>query len=1278
MIPEWLLLDDAADVAELLLEDVFGVARKRAVHNPLHDPDFEIILKQLFASLVRVVAPADRRALQSVQTMLDLNWPGLSVAEREKAILSIAKGLGGVPNLVVHPVEQVLNQHGPQIVAATKRNSAAYFDLPIKPNFNLVDKRVIDAARASQAHYIRNEYGVREELASARARSIVARGLERGRDRYEIAADLKPAMEAIGVNRSLGYFRMVASVFAARARTWGTLAAFGEAGIEHMEWVSMLDEATSDVCRFLDGKVFPVAAARDRHLQVAASENPEAVVELQPWVSAGKAKDGSVALFYKQGGERKPIALVERSGVGAADDRGEYSRTASTSRLIAAGITNPPAHAHCRSQVVPASAVPARVQVPAQIAGPSTTPNVLPYVGTGPQAPIIAGPAATPQQVAALVRPVQVFPAGFNPEALPEFTAEELAAQAAEEAKQKALAAALAKLAALPPGKPGEVLHGIPDLFTSGFGDPPKKPTAMQSAGVKMQKTKQALVDEVWTLFPHVNAGMIEKAIRNFDPSEPITLIKHDGKLWATGEYAKTQVLAAKLLGHTTLQTKIIDQDAAAAKLAKQKVKEAVAAAAAEAKAKAEAEAKAKAAIAAAAAKPGAKGDASNILHKQTGSAKGSNDGGFYTGADGVERYVKFYSDPAQAHCEHLSNTLYAALGHTAPSSTLFEHKGKTAYASDLFKGGKTLKEIGGPSAISKDEAKSLMKAFVADVITGNWDAVGTGWDNVMRLPDGRWARIDNGGTFLMRAKEGRKPAAALDAITEWEVFFSSKNTYYRDVAARAGYSSPDDFKDEVAEQIRRALALQKSAGSWSDYVRTHIPDCPPGDRARIIQMLDARSRLLQEKLDELTKPAPPPPAPGAARFIAKQYSTVQPAAGLKLDKLPESSIIEDHYGKISCHNPTKMPSGESYASYRKRAEAAVAKLKSDEKSAVVSFTGNGYTSIRDSEERGTPDSRSNAIHRGLRERGIAEPGTVWRGIQGLPEAVVAKHMEGAILQLGRKGGATSSTSWNIDVSIDSFMGGPGDGSPGAYKILYKINGKTQVPVETISAVGETERELMLSRDAVFRVTGLSRAKGRKYVLVVECEEIVDQEAVQAREHAAAVAAGKAPPWSALAAPGKGPTPAAAPAAAPSTGAPPPAPPTPPVHPEVTKAKAKLAALPKPPGPVGPAGPKAVHGLDNFGGKGPPTPTSMVTQAKVKAAKAKPPVLIDTSAITLADKSIHKGLIETAIQHAVNDTPLVLVKSGGKLYAKYPADDAMLVAYALAGKPVPAHIVELD
>lgn len=252
--------------------------------------------------------------------------------------------------------------------------------------------------------------------------------------------------------------------------------------------------------------------------------------------------------------------------------------------------------------------------------------------------------------------------------------------------------------------------------------------------------------------------------------------------------------------------------------------------------------------------------DASVILHdKQSGKA-GSNDGGFYMGSDGIRRYVKFYANETQALAEHLTNNLYRDLGLHAPHSELFEHNGKIGYASRIFDGGETLSKVG----VTDAHAEEFMKGFAADVLTANWDAIGTGNDNAMLLKGGGIARIDNGGTLLFRAQGGRKRADLLNKIGEWESLLDpSMNSYYSAIAKKAGWSSADSKRDEVLKQIDAITALHKRVGGWDSYVGSHAGAMAGADQKAVIDMLEARTALLAKKAEALraamSAPAPRP-----------------------------------------------------------------------------------------------------------------------------------------------------------------------------------------------------------------------------------------------------------------------------------------------------------------------------------------------------------------------------------------------------------------------------------
>jgi SPP1 gp7 family putative phage head morphogenesis protein len=239
------------------------------------------------------------------------------------------------------------------------------------------------------------------------------------------------------------------------------------------------------------------------------------------------------------------------------------------------------------------------------------------------------------------------------------------------------------------------------------------------------------------------------------------------------------------------------------------------------------------------------------ILAEKIAGASGSNEGGVYLGTDDVKRYVKFYPDPAQARGEHLANRIYRDLGFETPESELFEHDGKLAYASIIVEGTTTL----GKAGLTKERAKRVLEGFAADVLTGNWDAVGLTLDNVLLLDDGRPLRVDNGGTFLFRAKAGRKPTQLLSEITEWDrLRDATVNPAYASVLKAAGGVSDSAIKPGAVKGIKAILGLREAHGSWDAYVSATLPGFEGADRIAIVAMLDARTAKLQEKLRLLTK----------------------------------------------------------------------------------------------------------------------------------------------------------------------------------------------------------------------------------------------------------------------------------------------------------------------------------------------------------------------------------------------------------------------------------------
>jgi hypothetical protein len=340
-------LDEALDAADSLL----AWLGKAAKPNPLARDGFDALVVALSRKLQRGPGTRAERRVREAAKRLDVDWTRLTPAQRTAAIDRAAKQILAIGRDAAPAIAVTFDRVAPSLVTSTKAALNRQHKLSIPASFEEADRRAMGFLAQSQANFARDAFGKRSARFSADARGIVAQGLEDGWDRNEIGEQLALKLAAAG--RTDAYWRMISSVFTARSRTWSTLAGFQEAGIEAYEFQAVMDEVTSEPCRFMDGQRFPVARALRTIQQVEESPDPEAVKTLQPWLQTGRAPDGTQAVFFKSGDTKQVVATVDRPGFGQRDQAGQYTRQMSSGAMMRSGICTPPLHAHCRSVLVP-------------------------------------------------------------------------------------------------------------------------------------------------------------------------------------------------------------------------------------------------------------------------------------------------------------------------------------------------------------------------------------------------------------------------------------------------------------------------------------------------------------------------------------------------------------------------------------------------------------------------------------------------------------------------------------------------------------------------------------------------------------------------------------------------------------------------------------------------------------------------------------------------------------------------------------------------------------
>ncbi len=235
--------------------------------------------------------------------------------------------------------------------------------------------------------------------------------------------------------------------------------------------------------------------------------------------------------------------------------------------------------------------------------------------------------------------------------------------------------------------------------------------------------------------------------------------------------------------------------------------------------------------------------------HQQVRRATGSNPGGVYRGSDGPQRYVKLYEDPTQAYTEAVANRVYRELDLDAPQSSLIraEDGSLRGIANDLIEHQAQL----GKLPMRQRRADEVLKGYVADVWLANWDAVGLELDNIVVVNPRRHkiARIDQGGSLLFRAREGRKPLERLQTLSEWDGFANpSRNPAYARVFDAAGLNSADELGAKALRQIAAVRKLRARTNDFEDLVPA-VDGVPDADREAILGLLRNRATLLETEI---------------------------------------------------------------------------------------------------------------------------------------------------------------------------------------------------------------------------------------------------------------------------------------------------------------------------------------------------------------------------------------------------------------------------------------------
>jgi SPP1 gp7 family putative phage head morphogenesis protein len=319
--------------------------------DPLKDEDFVILLSRMSVQLRKAVEKQEALTLRMFVDRLDINWYELTPKQATRLIEAASAVITGSVDKVIPKTSKVFKEAAQAIIPSTRRHVVDRHKLPIDRELSKIDKNSGLRLLLQQESFISHEIRRRGKSAANRAERIVLSGLDEGIGSDEIVTRLRGDVMLAGLARSKAYWEVVATSFLNRARTATQLNAYAEAGIKTYRFVAVLDEATTEICRYMDGRVFRVRDAVKQQRKSEKLTDADKIRDVQPWVSVGM-EEGGRFLYYEKKGQRVKVANVRRSGVGRQDDAGVFSDGLNTPELAAAGLLVPPLHANCRSTIV--------------------------------------------------------------------------------------------------------------------------------------------------------------------------------------------------------------------------------------------------------------------------------------------------------------------------------------------------------------------------------------------------------------------------------------------------------------------------------------------------------------------------------------------------------------------------------------------------------------------------------------------------------------------------------------------------------------------------------------------------------------------------------------------------------------------------------------------------------------------------------------------------------------------------------------------------------------
>lgn len=279
---------------------------------------------------------------------------------------------------------------------------------------------------------------------------------------------------------------------------------------------------------------------------------------------------------------------------------------------------------------------------------------------------------------------------------------------------------------------------------------------------------------------------------------------------------------------------------------------------------------------------------------------KGSNPGGVYRDPDtNIKWYIKQPKTEDHVSNEILAARLYELAGVKVPEIRPTIFNGEPAVASNMVKGFQL-----GKMTYNSDIKNAIAKDMPIDAWLGNWDAIGTGKDNIIVKTDQTPYRIDMGGALRYRAQGDPKGDKFGHDVPELQTFLDPKIN--KDAADIFGGVD----KQLTWDAVKRLEKIdERQIGAVIDQWGPR----DPAAKMDLLETLLARKQAVVDDFYQSQQKAVPKPDLQQPTKLSPQYlidlAKDDPAKAIELKNgLPKKEKSAVNKALWALHNKTKDP----------------------------------------------------------------------------------------------------------------------------------------------------------------------------------------------------------------------------------------------------------------------------------------------------------------------------------------------------------------------------------